>query len=225
LDLDREANITDRVTQAIAELGAELKNGDPNFEVRLGGIYALEQIARDSPRNHWTIMEILTAYVRRNAQWKQLATPEGAHERRPAESSTSQDLPARRADIQAVLTVLGRRVAPPWPGQGEGEEQPRQDLHETDLRDAYLAGSKLQGANLWGAHLDNADLRDAHLEYAVLWHAHFGTADLFDTHLDGAHLQYADIRNVRNLTQDQLGRAAHKPDEYAPVPPPKSYMS
>ncbi len=69
LDVDRESQITGRFTQAIGQLGAELKDGRPNLEVRLGGIYALERIARDSPRDHWTIMEVLTAYVRENARW------------------------------------------------------------------------------------------------------------------------------------------------------------
>src|SRR4051794_11504205 len=69
LDIDRESQITNRFTQAVAQLGAELKDGKPNLEVRLGGIYALERIARDSPRDHWTIMEVLTASVRQNAPW------------------------------------------------------------------------------------------------------------------------------------------------------------
>src|SRR5712691_8827678 len=76
LEVDREAQITNRFTQAIGQLGAELKDGRPNLEVRLGGIYALERIARDSPRDHWTIMEILTAYVRQNAPWTSPSTPD-----------------------------------------------------------------------------------------------------------------------------------------------------
>jgi hypothetical protein len=36
LDIDREAQITNRFTQAIGQLGAELKGGDPNLEIRLG---------------------------------------------------------------------------------------------------------------------------------------------------------------------------------------------
>jgi hypothetical protein len=40
---------------------------EPNVEVRLGAIYALERIAYDSPRDHWPIIEVLTAYVRQNA--------------------------------------------------------------------------------------------------------------------------------------------------------------
>jgi hypothetical protein len=56
-----EAQISNRFTQAIGQVGAELKDGQPNLEVRLGGIYALERIARDSPRDHWSIIEVLTA--------------------------------------------------------------------------------------------------------------------------------------------------------------------
>jgi hypothetical protein len=67
LRVAQEAQITNRFTQAIGQLGAELKDGTPNLEVRLGGIYALERIAHDSPKDHWTIMEILATYVRQNA--------------------------------------------------------------------------------------------------------------------------------------------------------------
>src|SRR5215212_9499357 len=57
----REGQITDRFTRAIDQLGSK------ELEVRLGGIYALERIASDSERDHWTIMEILTTYVRVHA--------------------------------------------------------------------------------------------------------------------------------------------------------------
>src|SRR6266852_302971 len=66
LEVDREAQITNRFTQAIAQLGAELKDGTPNLETRLGAIYALERIARESPDDHWPIMQVLSAYVRLN---------------------------------------------------------------------------------------------------------------------------------------------------------------
>ena len=38
--------------------------------IRLGGIYALERIARDSEKDHGPIMEVLTAYVREKAPRK-----------------------------------------------------------------------------------------------------------------------------------------------------------
>src|SRR5205823_3729030 len=42
-DLTRQGQIADRFTKAIEQLGSQ-----NNLDVRLGGIYALEQIARDS---------------------------------------------------------------------------------------------------------------------------------------------------------------------------------
>lgn len=39
---------------------------EPNLEVRIGAIYALERISQDSLRDHIQIMEILCAYVRQN---------------------------------------------------------------------------------------------------------------------------------------------------------------
>ena len=62
VQIAQEGQITERFARAIGQLG------DTKLEVRLGGIYALERIARDSTRDHWTIMEVLTAYVRENAR-------------------------------------------------------------------------------------------------------------------------------------------------------------
>jgi hypothetical protein len=54
-----EGQITERFTRAVDQLGSD------KLEIRLGGIYALERIAKDSAdKDHWTIMEILTAFVR-----------------------------------------------------------------------------------------------------------------------------------------------------------------
>jgi hypothetical protein len=61
LVFNREGQITERFTRAVEQLGNE------RTDVRLGGIYALERIARDSRRDHEPIMEILSAYVRHNA--------------------------------------------------------------------------------------------------------------------------------------------------------------
>src|SRR4051794_38038694 len=79
----RESHFTTLFTKAVEQIGAtrEVKEtrevaGEsgvkletitktvPNLEVRLGAIYALERIARDSERDQWPIMEVLCAYVR-----------------------------------------------------------------------------------------------------------------------------------------------------------------
>ena len=54
-ELTEQGQVTDRYTKAIEQLGSE------KLDVRIGGIYALERIARDSARDHPTVMEVLSA--------------------------------------------------------------------------------------------------------------------------------------------------------------------
>jgi hypothetical protein len=64
--------MTDRFTRATDQLGAIDNDGNPNIPIRLGGIYALEQITNDRPdKFFWTVMEIFSAYVRHNAPRKE----------------------------------------------------------------------------------------------------------------------------------------------------------
>jgi hypothetical protein len=55
--LTEQGQVTDRYTKAIEQLGAD------NLDVRLGGIYALERIARDSAADHPTVVEVLAAFI------------------------------------------------------------------------------------------------------------------------------------------------------------------
>jgi hypothetical protein len=50
--------LADRYTAAVGHLGSA------TLDVRLGGIYALEQIAVDSENHHRTVVEVLSAFVR-----------------------------------------------------------------------------------------------------------------------------------------------------------------
>src|SRR5215210_8302934 len=76
LETQQDQQVTERFTRAIDQLGATTDDNEskPKLEIRLGGIYALERIAKDSPatrvspgRDYSTVMEVLTAYVRENA--------------------------------------------------------------------------------------------------------------------------------------------------------------
>src|SRR3954454_8432510 len=60
--LTRQGQITERFTRAVDQLGNR-----ESRDVRLGGIYALERLARESRDDHGPIVEILTAYVREHA--------------------------------------------------------------------------------------------------------------------------------------------------------------
>ncbi len=65
---------------------------DEVCEVRLGGIYALERIDKESPERayHSTVMEVLTAYVRENPPWppKSAKLPEENFMKPPGDSAT-----------------------------------------------------------------------------------------------------------------------------------------
>jgi uncharacterized protein YjbI with pentapeptide repeats len=173
LEVTEQGQITERYTKAIEQLGqAELA-------MRLGGIYALERIAKDSERDHPTVVEVLSAFVRDESRKQRVAQARQEIGREAAQTDTptpESGLEARPAtDIQAVLTVLGRLPHRP--------EIPRADLSE-----AHLPGAQLFGANLSGAQLHGADLSDTRLERANL-----SAARLFEADLSGALLDKADL--------------------------------
>src|SRR6266511_4303229 len=187
LQIAQQGEVTERFTRAVDQLGhAEL-------DVRLGGIYALERIANDSPDDRTAIAEVLTAFVRGHAPW-----PPKLAGQYLAEAPIKQvpELQVRAPDVQAALTVLARRQPLP-------KLRGRLDLEATDLRkarlgDADLKGVSLSSANLQGAILHNANLQGALLERAQLQEASFDGANLQEAILDQAQLQAA-ILNGANL--------------------------
>jgi hypothetical protein len=60
-ELTEQGQVTERYTRAIEQLGSD------KLDVRIGGIYALERVARDSPRDHPTVVEVLSAFVREHS--------------------------------------------------------------------------------------------------------------------------------------------------------------
>jgi len=177
-----EAQLADRLTQAVDQLR------DHNPEVRLGGIYALERLARTSESEYWPIMEILTTFVRERTS--------------VTKNQPLKEPPLRLApDIQATLDVIGRRRHT----YRDGESQ-RLDLRGTDLRRANLAGAKFAGAilsevrfeeaNLAGIGLEEAILRAAHLENSNLADAKMQGAFLLNTSLNGARLRNANLQGA-----------------------------
>jgi Pentapeptide repeats (8 copies) len=204
--LSREGHLTDRYTKAVEQLGSD------KIEVRLGGIYALERLMRDSPADQPTIVEVLAAYIRQHAP------PASLDEAKTADSPTLPSSPD--ADVQAALTVLGRRtaVAAENPidlidthlagADAAAKLRPgqlgRANLAGAQLMGANLAGAQLMGANLAGAQLMGANLTGAHLIGAYLTRAWLGGANLAGAHLSGANLAGAHLSGV-NLAGAQLG--------------------
>ncbi len=159
LMVSQEGQITDRFTKAIEQIGAVDASGKKKLEVRLGGIYALERIANQSERDHWPIIEVLSAYVRENARAGSKEENPLSKEQKPAkpaqDDQASTPVPRLAADIQAILTVLGRRDR-----KYEQIDQ-RLNLSNSDCRGADLSRADLREANLIRADLRGADLSGA----------------------------------------------------------------
>ena len=192
--MTRQGQITDRSTKAIAQLG------DKDITVRIGGIYALEQVARISKDEHWPIMEILTAYLRKNCPRLLREAPlEAAEAPRPRTYAT---------DIEAVLTVLKRRKSE------REQEGDCPSLWPVDSNQANLEKEgqclNLRSINLNYANLQNADLQrahfaSAHLRKAYLSHAKLKRANFYGAKLEGATLIRAELQEARFWRADLRG--------------------
>jgi uncharacterized protein YjbI with pentapeptide repeats len=175
--LNREGQITHRFTQAISQLGHE------SIDVRLGGIYALERIANDSEADRETISDVLAAFIREHARWLPSIPPsEQETPTAPSDNHSPQE------DVQAALTVLGRRDRSP-------HYRPI-DLSSVDLRNARFDGLHFERANFADAHLEYSNFSRTHLESANLSDAHLEHADFYDTHLEHAHLERAILNDA-----------------------------
>jgi hypothetical protein len=190
LSIAEQGQLTERFTRAVDQLGSD------RLDLRLGGIYALERIARDSPLDRATIGEVLTAYIRQRSPWPP-SQPGQYQPDWPLYGPHGQpELRARALDLQATLTVLGRGPFPK-PSNPQAGLAARLDLHQVDLRRADLIDANLQGANLREAHLEGAVLRGANLQAAILSQADLEGAFLADAHLEGAVLTAADLTGAR----------------------------
>ncbi|MEH1056156.1 pentapeptide repeat-containing protein [Micromonospora sp. CPCC 206171] len=193
--LTRRGQITDRYNKGIALLASE------KITERLGGIYALEHVMLESEDEHETIVAVLSAFIRDS-----VPVHDGGDEvdmtQEPTERPEDQGRRLRSVglatDVQAALTVLGRRP--------ERFENYRLDLCATDLRgarmadarwdEALFAGSLLTGADLRGASLRGCELRDAFLDGAILEKADLGNAYLAGASLVDVHGPEANFSNT-----------------------------
>ena len=212
LELTEQGQITERFTNAIEQLG----NDRP--EVRIGGIYALESIARDSEQHYWPIVEVVTAFVRtRTSQLPDEGTKYVGYAK-PVKDRTHLH---GSTDVQAALYVLANRNHAWDPGEDKFINLSGTDLRNADLRGAHLEkarlrrtnltkailrNTKFQSAKLTGAILTGAHLDPANFEEADLGSAHLEKADLIGADLRGAKLDKADLRGAK-LTEADLTKA------------------
>jgi hypothetical protein len=121
--LNREGHVTDRYTKAVGQLG------DDASPVRIGGVYALERIGNDSPKDRITIIYVLGAFIR-----------ERSKEIRPRPDEPQED-------VKAGLRVVGRLLA---------TSDAVLDLRDADLQNSDLSQLPADRVLLDGAKLNGA---------------------------------------------------------------------
>ena len=192
MQLIQERLITERFSKAVEQIG------NPKEEVVIGGIYSLERIAKDSPKDQWTIMEVLTSYIRKNSP-----IPSNIQQLEPAARQKAlEKLPSVSIPVQAALTVIGRRkVENDQAGDNLAETTDSNKIKFLDLKRTNLRGANLNQANLIGAYLiranlNQANLNEANLERAYLNQANLNQASLYGADLEGAILEGADLNRA-----------------------------
>ena len=192
MQLTQQRLITERFSKAVEQIG------NTKEEVVIGGIYSLERIAKDSPKDQWTIMEVLTSYIRKNSP-----IPSNIQQLEPEEREKAlEKLPSVSIPVQAALTVIGRRkVENDQAGDNLAETTDFNkikilDLSRTNLREANLNGANLNGAQLYRANLYGAYLYRAYLYRANLYRANLKGANLKGANLNGANLILANLKGA-----------------------------
>ena len=204
--LIQERLITERFSKAVEQIG------NPKEEVVIGGIYSLERIAKDSPKDQWRIMEVLTSYIRKNSP-----IPSNIQQLEPEEREKAlEKLPSVSIPVQAALTVIGRRKVEndqagdnlaetnDFAGDNLAETTDFSKIKILDLSRTNLRGANLNGANLNRANLWEANLNGANLNRANLYRAELKGANLIRANLKGANLDGANLLNRANLNRGIL---------------------
>jgi hypothetical protein len=207
---DLQRRITETFIKATEQLGSE------KIDVRLGGIYTLERISKESPVDYWPVMETLCAFVRGRPRAKELKA--GSDSLLYSAAEGQDDAGGCPTDIQAVLTVIGRRHEKSREHErmrGRHIDLSYANLQKSNLTFAHLewafmVGVHLEGANLIHAGLENADISNGHLERAYLVGADLRRANLRSANFEGANLQAARIDLAQVAGADL--RCMHLPD-------------
>ena len=171
--LTRQGQVSDRYSRAVDQLGSD------KIDVRIGGIYSLESVVRDSPEDHATVMEVLCAFIREHSARPRLA-----------------------ADVQAALTVVGRRNA--------DLDIRKLDLSHAVLRGAIIHYGNFSGANFFGADLSLAQCIGADFSHASFIDANLTGAFLWTADLTGAEFRNSDLADA-DLSEARWSEAASVP--------------
>ena len=198
-DSAQQGLLNERYQKGAEMLGSEV------LSVRMGGIYALQRLAEEHPKQyHVQIMRLFCAFARHPKKDQE-------HETEPSSDETLLGL---REDVQAIMERIGSRDETRVVLEKEAKYP--LNLYRANLQNANLPKADLSGALLYKTVLSDANLQNANLSGARLW-----DADLTGTALRNANLSRANLSRdypgsahlpATGLTQAQLDEACADPD-------------
>lgn len=215
--LAEQGQITERFTKAVEHLG------HPSIAVRLGAIYALERIARDSDDDKPSVLDTLAAFVRQHAPW-----PRRHEWQEKSTTSPERNILSSMVDISAAITVLTRNAlthARDGKRLNSGQDLRQVDLRFFDFRYTNFSGLFLHASNLSGAGFREAkfvgtELEASSFEASYCFSTDFSGANLTDTSFvgctlsaamfRGADVSGADFSQADGMTAMQLSEARYQ---------------
>ena len=170
--------------------------GDSSASVRLGGIYALYDLALSNPEKRLkNIIEILSAHVRTTTQEDEY---QKKYKTKPSNEISS--LLKLLSDLNTNYLSENKKLFENEKlSENEEEKWYPLDLSHAylcgvilwklDFRKALFIGSHFEGAMLYRSHFAGANLSVSHFEGAYFPRSYFAGANLYGSHFEGAHLK------------------------------------
>lgn len=165
----------------------------PHLEVRVGGIYALENLARTNKDFYWPVLHTLISYIK---IYRSIDT----NYKNPSRNENIQ------TDIQAILNFIAE-------GQYDIPHNRSDiiDLSHVHLANVELSGSKLAYVNFEGSSLENVNFNGADLTEANFKNTTFKNTSFANTNLTQANFTNTKFTEVdflgADLTSTQFGNA------------------
>ena len=145
--------------------------GSPVLPVRLGGIYALQSLADEHPKEfHVQAMRLLCSFVRNPIHDETL---------RPTEFQKELKIEIRQ-DVDAAIKVIG------------GRHESSIVLERNSEFELDLKGADMRGIQLGNVNLSRAMFHDAQFAYANVWNT-----DMTDVFLTSANLFNAEFSRMK----------------------------
>ncbi len=156
----------------------------PNLEVRIGGLYALERIARDSSEDRITVMEILCAYIRENCKPDTSCLPADDASWEEWLKWDTDSRPEMRSDVNAAISVINHR------GKVQQEFERAHgfilDLNGVDFRGLNIDLKSFSHSNFKNAKLQGASITDSDIQDSAFIGTKLIGARFFNTNLSGS---------------------------------------